>query len=744
MKAIDKLHKAAESGTKMVSNYQGGEQDQRHDMGAEPVMASNKAKTAPHGSSGSAIMADAVGSGEYNKTAKITAPETTQPIPATPSQSVLNAKTLSPASLPVQKQKGVNRLRFGSTFSSQTPAASSITKTFADKRSAMNTNEQTISDFAKGAAAIASPLQSGASLAPKPVAKPIPTAPAAPGRVPTPHIRLASEPMQYQAASQQPTPPTSPTPAKPAAGGSSFGNYLRGAGKGGAMGSLFNPITGMLGAGMGGGAALEQGTRPAAPAPASPEARTQANPRLQFGAAAGTAPVPGPAPTEEGATGAMPAPGQAPSAAPSPARPPGGGPGPEGMYREQYQMPDPTTGAQTGPAADLPPDQQTEPPVDDPAAAARSMTGAWDALKSGDIAGAWGQTPPWLQGMLGAGGIGILMLLLSKMFGKRGSASYSREEIEHVGHLLDRMSTFEKTSLWAEVEAQSEMVKEAAVCMAKRYSRTHKASKNPGKRGQFPKGNKFQGAKTAAAFGKAAAPLDFTGITPDADIRLPGEFQSITPAAPAPTIDLPADAGQSPAAAPGTTMPSPEELMSKTPRKWRRQHPTPPPGPGERGSDLAGPVNPFSARDPDAPQAEDPRALPELPAQESSPSWWEQYRSMPWQAQLGIPAGAAGLGALGAYGLSRRGKDEDEEEAMRYGKAAAFGKDSQVLATDTDAELNTGATGGATGQFMSPQQFGATNANRGSRRVPIASKMRDDMQTELTAKAAAFGVMLVN
>ena len=113
---------------------------------------------------------------------------------------------------------------------------------------------------------------------------------------------------------------------------------------------------------------------------------------------------------------------------------------------------------------------------------------------------------------LGGGGIGLLLLLLSKLFGKRGDASYSEHEIEHAGNLLDRMSRLQKTALWGEAQAQPDEIEKMACAMAKRYSRTHKVGKPPAKKGQFAAGNRFQGVKQAQ--GPSGNPITGTPLGP--------------------------------------------------------------------------------------------------------------------------------------------------------------------------------------------------------------------------------------
>jgi len=156
-----------------------------------------------------------------------------------------------------------------------------------------------------------------------------------------------------------------------------------------------------------------------------------------------------------------------------------------------------------------------------------SWSGAWDALKGGNIADAWGNLPDAGKGFLGGGGLAILLLLLSRLFGKRGEESYSPGEIQRARDILDRLSGLEKAGVYGEAMAcRGEIEKMAcslakrysktvkptkracstpACAKAKRYSRTFKPKQAAGKQGQFQAGHRFQGAKTAAEFGKYAA-----------------------------------------------------------------------------------------------------------------------------------------------------------------------------------------------------------------------------------------------
>jgi hypothetical protein len=121
--------------------------------------------------------------------------------------------------------------------------------------------------------------------------------------------------------------------------------------------------------------------------------------------------------------------------------------------------------------------------------------------------------PDMGKGLMGGGGIALLLLLLSKLFGKRGDASYSEEEIERASNVLDILSDEEKTALWGEVQAEQEMIKEAACNMAKRYSKEYKpGKKSKSRKGQFEGGHKFQGTKTAAMSPAAWSALVGGGI----------------------------------------------------------------------------------------------------------------------------------------------------------------------------------------------------------------------------------------
>lgn len=123
---------------------------------------------------------------------------------------------------------------------------------------------------------------------------------------------------------------------------------------------------------------------------------------------------------------------------------------------------------------------------------------------------------PIIKGILSIGGPVLLLLLLTKLFGKSGS--YSRQQVEAAGDFFDAMSRSAQARLWAESNARASEMDKLACSMAKRYSKTYKVKKSavpaplasaprfsrtqkpqkPKRPGQFPPGNRFQGAKIAA------------------------------------------------------------------------------------------------------------------------------------------------------------------------------------------------------------------------------------------------------
>jgi hypothetical protein len=93
---------------------------------------------------------------------------------------------------------------------------------------------------------------------------------------------------------------------------------------------------------------------------------------------------------------------------------------------------------------------------------------ALQSLLGGDVGGAWGHTPEWGKWGIGAGGGLLLLMLLSRMFGKQ--ASYTPEQHQAA------LATLEKHG----------------VALAPRYSRLGK-NNNPA--GKFPPGHAFQGSR---------------------------------------------------------------------------------------------------------------------------------------------------------------------------------------------------------------------------------------------------------
>lgn len=362
---------------------------------------------------------------------RITAPEIVQPVPVTPSQSVLKAKKIAPASLPTLAKTDGNRMRFGKPYRSPT-------ETFADKRSAMKKTAQ------------------GQLTQPQPQSKfrvgPKMTPPGSPTLLPPGSTGAGSKPQDFGAAAagtpNQPTPGAGPQP------------QLHRAGEPPPPGSQYVP-----------------------------HPTDEGDWRGPLPGDAGGSPAPqmtGPRKVMESALDLMqnqPTPGAGPRPA---APPPPRGLDPNALPGVSDTPPVPRSVKPSTPYGPQRPSLGAAPPP------SPSWGGAWNALK-----GAWGQLPGMGKGIVGGGGIALLLLLLSKLFGKRGDASYSEGEIERAGNLLDQMSQRQKMALWGEAQARPDEIEKMACNMAKRYSRTHKVGKPPAKKGQFAAGNRFQGVKQA-------------------------------------------------------------------------------------------------------------------------------------------------------------------------------------------------------------------------------------------------------
>ncbi|MHC4609242.1 MAG: hypothetical protein ACYS7M_02715, partial [Planctomycetota bacterium] len=122
---------------------------------------------------------------------------------------------------------------------------------------------------------------------------------------------------------------------------------------------------------------------------------------------------------------------------------------------------------------------------------------------------------PILKGVLSIGGPVLLLLLLTKLFGKAGA--YTPEQSAAAGDAFDKLSNGARAALWAEARARHDELMKLGCSMAVRYSKTKKVKHAavpaplataprfsrtrkpapPKKPGQFPPGNRFQGAKLA-------------------------------------------------------------------------------------------------------------------------------------------------------------------------------------------------------------------------------------------------------
>ena len=483
--AESELAKAADSATTRVDSYKGYD-DQGPDMGARAVMEQGQPETPrPHKTTQGDVSDDETDRFSKGADNRVTAPEIVQPVRVTPSQSVLKAKKIAPASLPTLAKTDGNRMRFGKPYRS-------VVKTFADKRSAMK----------KTAQGFTSNPTTGTPLGPKPP----------PALVPYSQIeRRPARPLRIPSTPNQPTPGAGPQPQPPPPQGATPGT----------PGIPTPPPT------PGTGPPPGTGSFPL------PTLEQQGDPLMSQGA------VPGTHPSLE-----------------SPAA------GPQG----DSLMP------------------KTEPPAGTPPA--KSWGGAWDALK-----GAWGQLPTMGKGILGGGGIGLLLLLLSKLFGKRGAASYTQHEIEHASNFFEQMSQLQKAALWGEAQARPDEIEKMACSMAKRYSRTHKVGKPPAKKGQFAAGNRFQGVKQAQ--GPSGNPITGTPLGPKPPVQRPqgafgggmpgygGTGQQPKAIPPAPPVPMP---GPAPNMVRSYQLNSPSRIMQNFMKMFQRMSQQRGPAPGAPSS----------------------------------------------------------------------------------------------------------------------------------------------------------------
>ena len=130
-------------------------------------------------------------------------------------------------------------------------------------------------------------------------------------------------------------------------------------------------------------------------------------------------------------------------------------------------------------------------------AAQSGFAPAWLKLKGGDIAGAWSALPEkWqniLTGVGGGAGMLLLVLLLSKLFGKQ--ASYSDEQVDEALDVMGRLSDKQRLTLYKSAMEQTAFT---ALRMSRPQSRTMKM--RPGTQvtsHKFQPGHQFQGIKQA-------------------------------------------------------------------------------------------------------------------------------------------------------------------------------------------------------------------------------------------------------
>jgi hypothetical protein len=138
------------------------------------------------------------------------------------------------------------------------------------------------------------------------------------------------------------------------------------------------------------------------------------------------------------------------------------------------------------------------PAVQDAYAATQSgFAPAWQKLKGGDIAGAWSALPEkWqniLTGVGGGAGMILLVLLLSKLFGKQ--ANYSDSQVDEALDVMGRLSDKQRLTLYKSAMEQTAFT---ALRMSRPQSRTMKM--RPGTQvasHKFQPGHQFQGVKQA-------------------------------------------------------------------------------------------------------------------------------------------------------------------------------------------------------------------------------------------------------
>jgi len=98
----------------------------------------------------------------------------------------------------------------------------------------------------------------------------------------------------------------------------------------------------------------------------------------------------------------------------------------------------------------------------------------------GNLSDAWGQTPGYGKALLGAGGGALLMMLLSKLFGKQGS--YTVAQLRHTEDVFEKLSTTARARLYGEAQANPELVEKIASCKIRhggRSKRKKMASQDP-------------------------------------------------------------------------------------------------------------------------------------------------------------------------------------------------------------------------------------------------------------------------
>ena len=163
----------------------------------------------------------------------------------------------------------------------------------------------------------------------------------------------------------------------------------------------------------------------------------------------------------------------------------------DAIARAKAQAPASTTPA----PATTPGPKPTEPE--------RGWGHAWQALKGGDLAGAWSRTPQLGQLGIGGGGIILLLLLLSKLFGgqnKAGSIDYSDDEIDEAARVLDNLTARQKAALWAEACARRPELEKQAWTLACRYAKERKIRPEPEK-------SKLRAAKGSKSASTASLPV---------------------------------------------------------------------------------------------------------------------------------------------------------------------------------------------------------------------------------------------